>query len=641
MAGWLPLFTPELSFPATFQGNPNVTITAISTSGGIVTSRDDDVTSAQTPYFIHVSASAITAAGTSVPYEDLEYQWDFGDPNGTETFTRPTDGATVNANSSQTGPEAAYVYRSAATYTIRLTIRGKNGGSYTTATTTKNVTVGTFTASATYYVDPGASGTGTGLSPTNAFTTISALNAVTSGPGIVTKTNLQVLFKRGTTISSSGDGVRFNVGGNTTYVGLRLDAYDSGANPIVNMTSGATSAAIVITNGGASSVTPVNDVVVSNIDWKNTSATNVACVSVAGGGNATNIMRNIYFDNCNMRMDCDTHTFGIAIVSQGSALDGHICKNWGYWKCPVTNPTTTTEVGMGILGSPQDWFFVIGGTFEGAGTSATFDHHIYPDVQTHSLYRYNSFGSSGATPTRGYCVNMNWDTDVIGTPSFADYHFVADCDMSVIANAIDAGNRTNNMNSGDGTVQFRHFVIQGNAMHELQGYSMNTLPCAKSVTFRFNRVWGATGGSSGQWFAPYAAGSGGAFPQVAPHTQLAELVARVYGNRVHTPAAIATGDAVLSFKDAGWSNNPMQITDNIFADYRAAGGGMLGYVKADQQTAGSVIDRNQFWSPNDSTSIYDGSGMVTIATHRSTFDLNGSNADPGWASTVSVWSDLD
>src|SRR5215510_6099186 len=68
-----------------FGGNPNVTITAIDTRGGIVASR----VSGHMPAFVQVSASAIKATGTDWPYEDLEYKWDFGDPNGKEIFTNP------------------------------------------------------------------------------------------------------------------------------------------------------------------------------------------------------------------------------------------------------------------------------------------------------------------------------------------------------------------------------------------------------------------------------------------------------------------------------------------------------------------------------------------------------------------------
>src|SRR5262245_5720607 len=91
-----------------FQGNPNVTITAINTSAGIAVSRS----SCSVPCFVQVSASAITATGSARPYEDLDYSWDFGDPTGNETFSQPiaSNGsfspADVNANTAQTGPEA-------------------------------------------------------------------------------------------------------------------------------------------------------------------------------------------------------------------------------------------------------------------------------------------------------------------------------------------------------------------------------------------------------------------------------------------------------------------------------------------------------------------------------------------------------
>jgi PKD repeat protein len=69
------------------------------------------------------------------PYLDLEFSWDFGDAAGTETFTDPILGE-VNANTDQTGPAAAYVYRTPGSYTITLTARGWNGSAYVTASTT-------------------------------------------------------------------------------------------------------------------------------------------------------------------------------------------------------------------------------------------------------------------------------------------------------------------------------------------------------------------------------------------------------------------------------------------------------------------------------------------------------------------------
>src|SRR5579871_559450 len=122
--------------PPQFYGNPNCDVTVI--EGRIFVSRR----TGQAPCFIHASASDVTCRGTRVlgvglrmpalPYEDLEFSWDFGDRRGEELFTRPTDGATVNANR-QIGPEALYCYRRPGSYTITLVVRGRSGGQYTTA----------------------------------------------------------------------------------------------------------------------------------------------------------------------------------------------------------------------------------------------------------------------------------------------------------------------------------------------------------------------------------------------------------------------------------------------------------------------------------------------------------------------------
>src|ERR1039457_2267094 len=52
-----------------FSGNPYVNITAIDVTGGIACSRSGTI---YTPAFVMVSASNVTATGTSIPYEALE-----------------------------------------------------------------------------------------------------------------------------------------------------------------------------------------------------------------------------------------------------------------------------------------------------------------------------------------------------------------------------------------------------------------------------------------------------------------------------------------------------------------------------------------------------------------------------------------
>lgn len=111
---------------------------AITRSGGVL------------PFVVQVQAANTTATfsdgGAAFeaevgrpfdPYMDLEYHWDFGNPAGTETFTHPVTGDTVNANDNQTGPEAMYVYRNAGSSTITVTARAWNGDEFVTASTTE------------------------------------------------------------------------------------------------------------------------------------------------------------------------------------------------------------------------------------------------------------------------------------------------------------------------------------------------------------------------------------------------------------------------------------------------------------------------------------------------------------------------
>jgi hypothetical protein len=611
-----------VTFPATFLGNPNVTITAINTSGGIVTSRDSDGSTYQAPFFIQASASAISATGTSAPYEDLEYQWIVSGAGG-DTFTRPTDGATVNSFNSQTGPEAAFAFRSAGNYTITLAIRGKNGGGYTTATVTKNITVLTYSPTNTFYFDPSAGGTNSGTLA-NPFNSMASLNsAINANPS-----NTRVLFNRGTHYTGSV-GLALNV---TGYTGLRFDAYGSGAIPILEITSGA-SPVMALENGGSSSPALQQDIVFSNITFLNSGAADQGSVTVSAAGNASATMKNIYFDNCTISLTKDGNSNHPAVLNLGGNQDLDLCYNFGLWNTDITNPTSTTTISMAIQGSSKYWQFHIGGNISGAGEDPVFDHHIYNDVKTHGLYKWINFGSTGSgTLKRNFCINGNWDGPRgVFANSIAQYHVYAENLFQGTLFGFDLGNATNNTSSSDDTVQFQYVVAEGNAF---KGVDNAGFGCGLSVTIRDNRYWA---GSRGDFYNPVGSG------QVASVAQNTHYLGKFYRNKLYVPSSASIYTPV-SFPDSGWTTQ-QYITDNIFVDARTSAT-MVRFISTDFASASCVVDRNTYYSAGgDTTFLTNNLTDVTFSTWQGLgWDASGSSLASntlGWTLPVTQWSDMN
>lgn len=614
--------------PATgFFGNPNVPISSISTTGGIVTSRDGD-TSFQTPFFIQASASAIAAIGTSAPYEDLSYSWDFGDPNGKELFVRPTDGLSVNANTDQRGPEAAYCYRTAGTYTITLTIAGKSGTNYISSTVTKRIIVTAFSPTGSLYVDQVNGNDGNlGSSPNSPKKSIAAINAAIGS-------NRAIYLARGSRWSGSS-GIDFRA---AAVNGCRISAYGSGANPIVEVTGGNTVLPLIIANGGSSSPTPQSDIVISNVDLIQSGSANAGALMVASGGNSSAKIRNIYFDNCNITMTIDTNTTPMAVANLGGPIEIDLTSNFGFWKTSFTNPITTKTITMAILGSSLNWFFVLGGAFSGAGTSATYDHHIYPDTRNHSLYAWINFAETGVGQgQRSFCINTNWDgpTWGSGVNQIAQYHCFSENMMANTLFAFDLGNRSNNTNAADSTVQFQYVVAQSNGMKNLNGTSTLLFGCGLSVTMRDNRIWQCLGSS---WYGPVGSG------QVASVAQLSNLITRIYRNRIYWPASAPAG-ALIGFPESGWKQ-PQQITDNVIHDARTVGK-FIRLIDSDP-IGSSIIDRNTYYAPSvsgwptNATSWLDNTVGKSFGQWKSlSFDASGTQTNPGWKAPVAQWSDMN
>ena len=271
-----------------------------------------------------------------------------------------------------------------------------------------------------------------------------------------------------------------------------------------------------------------------------------------------------------------------------------------------------------------------------------FDHHIYPDCRYHELYKWNTLGIPGVPSNRGMALNINWDTQDFapGNVEITQWHVVSENVTCGTDSSVDLGNRGNNYGDTDGVIHFIDTVIERNAIfeHHLQGYAMQ-LPCAKQVTVRDNRYWASSrDGASNSFLSPQN------WDSIPPgNGPMGVMSLRVYRNRIHIEATSYPNTGIFNLGTSGYSQ-PQQWTDNIIADYRGAGvANVFNMYFAQMIAAGILIDRNQIWVPHSPTQMsYDvqTSTPKTYATYTSGtgFDANGSNTNPGWAETASVWS---
>lgn len=593
MAGCLLAASPSVSG---FLGNPNVTITAINVSGGIVLSR----ISGRAPCFFQVSASNITATGTTAPYEDLEYSWDFGDPAGIEIFANPGVGqGSANANNHQRGPEAAYGYRSPGTYTITLTVRGLNGLALVKATQTATVTVTAFPTTNQKYLDSAAADGGDGSIGTP-WNVISDANTYLDAGD-----DRLLSIKRGSVFPGTVGLTPWSTL-STSRTGLRINAYGTGAKPKIQITSGGNNALYMRSDTGTRS-----DIVFSDIEFAATAVTaanSTVDITFVGSG----AVGDLYFDNCVSTQSNDTSVDFTGILLNGSTAS--LLNRIGFWNCTVTSPQVVagSSDNVGIYWKCQDWAFVIAGSISGGtATASGLEHHIYPIIQTHALFRYIAFGQG---PNRNYCINTDWN-QVSASLEYSEFILFADCEMTGVLRAHDMSEGGSN----DPTkVLYRNAVCERNRIHDLGGDGVVYFFCGLSYTHRDNLAWnnaGAAGG--GVYFRPQGN---------------ANIITRVYRNKIYC-AAHSNPGAIFAYEVAAQTFNQLQTnTDNVIQDMRSSTlPNIISFTFSNQ--AGATINRNRYYAPNasDSKYLYNGSTRDTLADMQGAgFEAAGVYGNPNW-----------
>lgn len=694
---------PGSSFPTYYLGNPNAYWSSINTNGGIATSRDGEVTDGiitiHTPGFVHVSAREILGVGEirktdgtpvstlyAIPYSDLEFHWDFGDPSSAETFTNVggnrvnATGATVNSNSDQYGPEAVHCYRTAAastgtTYTITLTIRAKGGVHllpiYNTFSITKRIRVKRFEEHPNYaytrYIDAdNGDNTWDGTSPVFVSGTTgpwkTGAPVITNQPDgtIVLKRGVRLALKRGTStrFTWSRKEVQYLTGANSKQL-IRVTSYSMDVDGVTPLFPGvgtkpkvSTSTGLFSWRNGASSTDTLNDVVFGDWDIEVTGYVSATPFFSQNTSPDLGIYRNFYFDNLDYHTTADpADTIGAGIPSDWVKLAGHLRGyGSGYWNSSFRNETFGTETivrspGLGF--SAYQWHFQVGGYADSKGSNTGMHHIQYTSTHQNFLARWFHVGL-GSENAYGCNGNYEWPS---GSPhpenTYARYQLWSECLFNGAGFAgIDLGGQTRNLFFADSVVERCRAELIGSILNSSgRGSYLAWYKGALDTTFRDNELWNL---NLSHWHEGGASAHPQNQPRADPPYTLADValgIYKAYRNRCHRKGASGTTTSQM------WEiSSACQFTDNEFVDLRGSTPrGLLGmWSISSAASAGSIVDRNRYYTPN-----YGGERLFwegNIGTARSISHLNTNigyttdeNAPMNGGATTDApdWDDVD
>ena len=174
------------------------------------------------PLSVFFDATDTTDPGTTRPFHDLEYRWDFGDPGSGNWST------TVLSKNTAKGPVAAHVFQAPGTYTVALTVlNGTSSAAQSVQITVQDPNL-VFSGTNTLCVGNSLPVAGSGGCPAGAAVLASSDFGTAITDNIAT--HKRILFRRGNTFTSS----------NTAEIAVDgpglIGAFGSGAAPVVNAT---------------------------------------------------------------------------------------------------------------------------------------------------------------------------------------------------------------------------------------------------------------------------------------------------------------------------------------------------------------------------------------------------------------------
>lgn len=645
-----------------FRGNQYKAISAINVTGGIVTSR----TSGEVPFFFQASGSAITATGTSRPWEDLEYAWllTFNDDSAitdTEELMNYNSYDVKNQNTDQIEPEAVFVIREPGTYKLTLTVRGDDGaGGYTSASTTETITVSAYSGTH-QWVDAAGNDSNDGLDPWG-FSVTSG--SYTDSTKVLNKTGAFSSYDHSAASAATIVTHRYNyiylTGGTGITPGLYEIASKTDDDNIVLAASAGSDASDVTSSSGPdlTLIAPTDDEWIhftgAFLTTSRMTIDNESHLRLTGYGTSATLTADTGFGNTEMIYivaSGSTESNSSDTVWSGFTLDGAslmarplyvlvgctgggvykqhyfdnmsilegtedmVAQRWtgtctlgelGWWKCTLKR-NNTKDASCIYVRPDADYYFFVGCEVDANLSSSGLDHHIYvAGIANHRLFQWNAFGiNSPVAGTGSACINHN-----CGNIGEADVNYCVISENYMEANGVhvvmDTGSNTqNDQTSG----LFGSVIVSANGAKKGSSGTFDQMMWGVShqkVTIRFN----ALSAVNTQYITNFDESA-----------EMNMYDNKFYGERIKQ----GTGQRTVElFAEGNEFHSTLAITRWWELDYTNPGSATI------------TIDNNTYYYPNETDDDVfkdlSDSSFGDLADWKAT-GLGGSgetNADPGW-----------
>ena len=567
------------------------------------------------PSIVHGVASGVSCDGyivdddgvtlsefTARPFDWLEYSWTSGDTNNDAVLTDPYTGTSVNTHTSQTGPVAAFKYKTDGSKAGKVAIRGRNaaGTGYITDVINFTHSVAAHSPSTTFYFSSTPSGDESGDDADN-FSS----NETTLISKIKTSGSL-VWIEAGSVITTNADMAL--VGGS----GMRIRKYGSGANP----------------KFAHGSLTPIyirgvtwSDIIFEDIDFETTGTNSTQTFQVEFSTTINHIYCIGGTFTTSSQGATDPNSFGKNSVAMGADRGG------GFWGCTIYGQPAASFAGSSwntcVQSGTVKFLLLMGVTTESDYGYTTFSHAAtYTNCKYFGLTRYCSFTSSNSG-VYGDVVHFRMDTYSglrpyfkYQHPYYAAYQMMSDClvtnGMSGSGSAINILNGNSSAGNQEAYGRHTHFIFQRLRMTEqLTVYSIG-ISSTSNVTIRDCRAWNIKG-------------------VIALGVDLGATVkSEIYRNYGYTNIATAASGEMFrlgynSFPQGIAWTQPQLVTDNILYSANASAS-LIGTEFSDYAAAGSYVDRNWYYASADATNQF-----VDYLTSKSWNDWKAAGFDPNWA----------